>query len=124
MSGLVPFVPADDRSHGEQIKDALEKALNIQGTVISDLENAINCIIVMERAMQMCGVPNPHEVTAKYLKSKYNMDRKTADKSEDNSRKLLEATKTILTDGDVLALTEGKVVQSEDEIADAEIVDD
>jgi hypothetical protein len=89
MGDLVPYEPDDSRSYDEQLKDALEKALAIQGTVINDLESAINCIIQMERALTTFQLPNPHEVTARYLKSKYRMSRQDSDEAEAVARKLL-----------------------------------
>jgi hypothetical protein len=87
---LVPFEYSDGRSYDEQMREALEKALEIQGTVVNDLQAAINCILQMERAMKLLYVPNPHEVTAQYLKNKYNMGSAAAEKTASEARKLLE----------------------------------
>jgi hypothetical protein len=109
MSDLVPFEYSDDRSYDEQMRDALEKALSIQGTVINDLEAAINCIMQMERALSMVGAPNPHEATAVYLKGKYKMNNNAASKNTAEARKLLEAGGG-LEEGETLELVEGEVV--------------
>jgi len=107
---LVPFEYSDNRSYDEQIRDALEKALTIQGTVINDLESAINCILQMERAMRMCGVPNPHETTAAYLKGKYRMNHSATSKTTAEARKLLEAGGGLEEGDEPLELVEGEVV--------------
>lgn len=134
MNDLVPYTPGDNRPYDEQMRDALEKALTIQGTVINDLESAITCIIQMQRAMNMTGTPNPHQATAEYLARKYKMVRETGAESERNSRKLLEAKRPLLTDGEVLEITKGDDVPLCNNscagcdlcgvVLDAEVVDD
>ena len=111
MSDLVPFVPSDDRSYNEQIKDALEQALSIHGTVLSDLQEAMNAILTMERAMQMCGVPNPHQAITDALKRKYKMHRSDGTDFHQHAERLLErGSKPHELNGEVLELVEGEVV--------------
>lgn len=109
---LVPFEYSDSRSYDDQMRDALEKALAIQGTVINDLESAINCILQMERALSMVGAPNPHEATAAYLKGKYKMNNSAASKTATEARKLLEAGGGLEEGDEVLELVEGEVVDN------------
>lgn len=90
MTDLIPYEEPDNRSYDEQLKDALEKALEIQGTVISDLEAAINCILQMERGLRLACIPNPHEATANYLKQKYKMGRQKASRHNKAAHRLLE----------------------------------
>ena len=109
---LVPYEAPDGRSYDQQMRDALEKALTIQGTVIADLESAINCIIQMERALHLVGASqfNPAEATAAYLKTKYRMTRARAEKEEGEARKLLEQGDSGLPEGETLELVEGEIV--------------
>jgi hypothetical protein len=103
MSDLVPFERSDDRSYDEQMKDALEKALTIHGTVINDLNQALNCIIQMQRALRIVGAPNPYEGEAQRLLTFYKMNAANVKKHTEESHKLLEANET-------LELVEGEVV--------------
>lgn len=120
MSDLVPYEPEDYRTYEQQIKDALLKALEIQGTVLSDLEAAINCIIQMERPLHMFGIPNPHEATAVYLKKKYKMERQKAQDLESQVKRLTSGP-----DLHPIEVVEPKVelVESTDDIVDGEIVE-
>lgn len=90
MSELVPYEAPDERSYDEQIKDALLQALATQGTVVNDLESAINCILQMERAMRMTGTPNPNQATADYLRQKYKMRAAQHKRQWDEGQTLLE----------------------------------
>jgi 23S rRNA U2552 (ribose-2'-O)-methylase RlmE/FtsJ len=119
MGELVPYDAPDERSYDEQIKDALLQALATQGTVISDLEAAINCILQMERAMQMLAIPNPHQVTADYLKEKYNMRAKQHKRQWDEGQSLLERAKEDLH---IIEVVEPKAELVES--VDGEIVDE
>jgi hypothetical protein len=113
MSDLVPYSPDDSRSYDEQLRETLEKALAIQGTVINDLESAINCIIQMERALSALYLPNPHEATAQYLKGKYGMTKSASDVAVNNARRLLDQGDGGLAKGndDQLELVEGEIVE-------------
>lgn len=104
MTDLVPFKFSEEKSYDEQMRDALEKALAIQGTVINDLESAINCILQAERGLRMLGGVNPSQATADYLKRKYRMEvgGATAERSAYESRKLLEAGKLELAEGEIV----------------------
>lgn len=112
MSDLVPYKRGDNRSYDEQLRDALEQALTIQGTVINDLESAINCILQMERGMRMTGTPNPVEAKTQYLKNKYKMTRERAERQGASSRRLLEKGDGGLAEGndEPLELLRGEIV--------------
>lgn len=110
MSDIVLY-DEERRSYDRQIKDALEQALSIQGTALNDLESAINCIMQMERGMKMCGVPNTHEATAQYLKTKYKMACDDAAKRNAEVRKLLEQGNRLAEgNSEPLELVEGEIV--------------
>ncbi len=108
---VVPFQPGDDRSYDQQMKDALAQALEIHGTVINDLNQAMNVILQMERARRMVGAPNPYEAVAQQLKVKYGM----AGKSEEwqKTQKQIEGMRQLVEADETLELIEGEVVDSD-----------
>lgn len=116
MSDLVSY--EHEPSPDDQLRAALEKALIIQGTVINDLESAINCIMQMERALSMVGAPNPHDATVKYLKEKYKMGRDATNATAEEWRKLLGPKEPLHP----IQFVEGK--DEPLELLEGEIVDD
>ena len=97
MTDIVPFQPSDDRSYNQQMRDALEQALEIHGTVINDLNQAMNVIIQMERALGMVGAPNPYAAVALELKKKYGMGQyKTSSDEWQKQQKQLEGMKALV----------------------------
>lgn len=94
MTDLVPFEYSEDRSYDEQMREALEKALSAHGTVINDLQSAMNCILQMERALAMVYAPNPVQAEVARLKAAYNMYIRDARRRKTESMKLLNSPRT------------------------------
>lgn len=112
MTDLVPFKANDDQPYDEQIKEALEKALQIHGTTLSDLQDAMNCILQMDRALRMVGAPNPYESVMDGLFRKYNMGKRSGAHFHQHARRLLQEGDGGLAEGnsDQLELVEGEAV--------------
>lgn len=106
---LVPFQPGKG-SYDQQMRQALEKALEIHGTVINDLNQAMNCILQMERALGMVGAPNPYATVAQELKEKYGMGHKTQSDEWQKTQRELEAIRSLSKGEEVLELVEGEIV--------------
>lgn len=111
MGELVPFKQSDDRSYNQQMKEALEDALEIHGTVLNDLNQAMNAIIQMERAMKMTGTPNPYDAVVQGLKRKYGMGQKGSPEWVQQQKQLM-AARELLVEGkeEPLELLEGEIV--------------
>ena len=92
MSDVVPIdaTAEEEPEYDEQMWDALNKALEVHGTVINDLQFAINAILQYRRALKMLGGPDPQESAAEYLIMKYKMGKEgKSDKWEDDTRTLV-----------------------------------
>lgn len=88
MSDIVIAEVVEEEDYDAQIRDALEKSLEIYGTVMNDLEYAINVGIQYQRAFKMLGGPDPQEERLRYLVEKYNMAR-------ENQAKTIESIKAL-----------------------------
>lgn len=110
MNELVPFEQSDDRSYNQQMKDALEDALEIHGTVLNDLNQAMNAIIQMERAMGMTGTPNPYATVVQQLKRKYGMGQKGSPEWAKQQKQLASAQRLVESKDEPLELLEGEIV--------------
>lgn len=110
MTDLIRYTPPDDREPNEQMKDALEQALEIHGTVINDLNQAMNAIIQMERALGMVGAPNPYEAVVQGLKRKYGMGQKGSPEWAEQQKQLANARKLVEGKDEPLELLEGEIV--------------
>jgi len=65
------------------IRQALEAALEVQGTMINDLQLAINVLRRHEHMLLTLGAADPQEKNVKYLISKYNMNLKELNEKQD-----------------------------------------
>lgn len=111
MTDLIRYMPSDDRTPDEQMRAALEKALEIHGTVINDLNQAMNCLLQMERALEMVGAPNPYQAVVNSLKKKYGMGQHKRSSEWSEMVIAIEGAKMLVEDREeLLELAEGEVV--------------
>lgn len=80
----------EDPDYDAQIEAALEKALEIHGTIINDLQFAINVAMQYRRQYDMLGAPDPQKDNLDYLIRKYDMAREEYDAMVASSKLLTE----------------------------------
>lgn len=74
MSDELVHRPGLSPTEGAIFEEALEKARRTQGTILNDLETALNLIRHYQRILEIIGgVPDPRVVEARNLLTKYGM---------------------------------------------------
>lgn len=98
MSNILPYDPPFKDQYRQQMWDAIRESLEIQGTILNDLELAINVAIQYNRQFQMLSAPDPQIGNYEYLVKKYQMIKEQKEE--------LEHKKNLLEQGKIRELTQ------------------